>query len=221
MAFEAIDTELYPEANQELKRFGIPRVPAVVVGDRAVHGWNPQGVAELVGVDYQEDAALSAEELGERLQTLLSLAQTAIRQVPPSRLTLKTPGRDRTVRQLGYHIFRVAKSFPDAQEQGFLPDSWFEESPPTELTDGATIAKFGDTVRARLREWLERPEVFQGEVDTYYGSQTAMAFFERTVWHVAQHVRQLYALLEEMGVTPETPLHEAVLQGLPLPRDVW
>ena len=33
---------------QELERFGIPLVPVVVVGDRAVDGWNPKAVAELL-----------------------------------------------------------------------------------------------------------------------------------------------------------------------------
>lgn len=206
---------------KDLERFGIPRVPAVVAGDRAVHGWNPKGVAELVGVAYDEGEQLTCEELAQRLDTILQAAQRAIRQVPTEQLQMKTPGRDRTVHQLGYHIFRVALSFRDAMEQAYLPEGWFEEGPPAELSNSAAIAQYGDTVRQRLADWFQRPDVYEGSVDTYYGSQTTAAFFERTVWHTAQHLRQLYDLLERMGVTPEAPLSEAAFRGLPLPSDVW
>ena len=85
-----------------LQGFGITRVPAVIVGDQAVHGWNPQGVAALVGVDYDTSARLSPEELTQRLDTLLVAAQRAIRQIPTDQLSMKTPGRDRTIRHLSY-----------------------------------------------------------------------------------------------------------------------
>jgi hypothetical protein len=41
-----------PEGYAELKRLGIGRVPAVTVGDRAAHGWNPPAYAELLGIPY-------------------------------------------------------------------------------------------------------------------------------------------------------------------------
>lgn len=56
---------------------------------------------------------------------------------------------------------------------------------------------------------------------SYYGPQQAAAFFQRTVWHTAQHLRQLYDLLDQMGVTPEAPLASEDFAGLPLPQSVW
>jgi hypothetical protein len=44
---------------------------------------------------------------------------------------------------------------------------------------------------------------------------------ERTTWHVAQHARQLESLLELRGVTPAPRLALVLLDGLPLPADVW
>lgn len=206
---------------RDLERFGIARVPAVVVQDRAVHGWNPQGLAELVGVAYDAEVCLAPTELAQRLDKILAATQRAILQVPPESLGMKTPGRDRTLRQLGYHVFRVALAYRDALEQGYLPEQWFEEAPPEGSDDGAAIARYGETVRARLDEWVQRDDACAGTVDTYYGPQTAHAFFERTVWHTAQHLRQIYALLDHMGVTPEEPLTEADFKGLPLPHNVW
>lgn len=221
LEFDAIDTEQQPEALRDLEPFGISRVPAVVAGGRAVHGWNPKGVAELVGVAYDEGEQLTCEELAQRLDMILEAAQRAVRQIPTAHLQVKTPGRDRTVHQLGYHIFRVALSFRDTMEQGYLSEAWFAENPSAEFGDGAAIAQYGETVRKRLADWLQRPGVYEGSVNTYYGPQTTAAFFERTVWHTAQHLRQLYALLDSMGVTPEAPLSESAFQGLPLPKELW
>ena len=89
------------------------------------------------------------------------------------------------------------------------------------MPDMAAIARYGERARDRLNDWWERPEAFDGTVETYYGPQQAAAFFQRTVWHTAQHLRQLYALLDHMGVTPEEPLTAEDFAGLPLPQSVW
>lgn len=219
--FEAIDVEVQPKAMETLHKHGITRVPVVMTGDRAVHGWNPAAVAELVGVTYDDTLALPLPELKTRLDTILQAAQRAILQVPTGHVHLRTPGRNRSVHQLAYHLFRVGQAYRDAMEQGFLPEAWFEESPPPDLPDMAAIAQYGERVRDGLRDWWQRPEAFAGMVETYYGPQQAPAFFQRTVWHTAQHLRQLYALLDQMGVTPDTPLTAADFAGLPLPQSVW
>jgi hypothetical protein len=58
-------------------------------------------------------------------------------------------------------------------------------------------------------------------VGTYYGQQTAHELLERTTWHAAQHLRQLYFFLERMGIAPENPLTEEDYKGLPIPKDIW
>ena len=47
-----------PESMEILRGHGITRVPAVIVGDRAVHGWNPTAVAGLVAATYDDGLAL-------------------------------------------------------------------------------------------------------------------------------------------------------------------
>ncbi len=221
MSFRAIDVEAEPAARADLARLGISLVPAVVVGDHAVHGWNPKAVAELVGVPYGESPRLAPEALARRLDRILAAAQRAMRQVPDRHLGMTWPGRDRPVRQLGYHLFRLTLAFPDAMLERRLPAAWLQEEAPAELADGAAIARYGETVRARLAEWRGRPGAWDGVVETYYGPQTGHELLERTAWHAAQHLRQLYAFLERMGVTPEAPLTAADYEGLPLPAEVW
>lgn len=204
-----------------LHRHGITRVPAVIAGGRAVHGWNPAAVAGLVGVTYDDGLVLPLPELQARLDTILQAAQRAAMQVPAKHLHMRTPGRDRSVFQLAYHLFRVGQSYRDAMERGHLPEAWFEEQPSPDMPDMAAIAQYGESVRNGLHDWWGRPGAFDGTVETYYGPQQAAAFFQRTVWHTAQHLRQLYDLLDQMGVTPEAPLASEDFAGLPLPQSVW
>lgn len=219
--FEAIDVEATPTARADLARFGIEHVPAVVVGDRAVQGWNPRGVADVVGVAYAEPGGLAPAELGRRLDRILKAAQRALRQVPPEHLGMRWPGRDRPVRQLGYHLFRLSHAFPQAMAERRLPKAWLDEEAPPDLTDGAAIACYGDAVRRELAAWLARPGAWDGVVETYYGPQPGAELLERTVWHAAQHLRQLYAFLDRMGVAATSPLGDADFEGLPLPKSVW
>ncbi len=221
MAFEGFDVEAQPERKADLEAVGVKRVPATIVGDRVVHGWNPRALAELVRARYREAKKLHPAELAERLDTVLAAAQRAIRQVPREHLGMKKPGRDRTVRQLGFHVFRVAASFVDTREQGHLTADWFEENAPPEMADGDAVARYGEAVRRRLDACYARPGWCDGEVSTYYGPQSAPEFMERTAWHAAQHLRQIYWFLDEMNVVKDAPLTAADLEGLPFPREVW
>jgi hypothetical protein len=87
--------------------------------------------------------------------------------------------------------------------------------------DGADVAAYGEEVRRALGRFFADPSVAAGEVDTYYGRQTAHALLERTTWHAAQHLRQLYAFLGRMAIRPVEPLGDEDWRGLPLPREIW
>ena len=216
-----MNVEAKPEAIQELARHGIRAVPAVIVGDQAFHGWTPQGLAQFMGLEYFQPERLSPSNLGRRLDRILEAAQRAIRQVPPQHLGMVARDRARTVRDLGYHVFRLSLAYREAMEQGTLPKEWLQEGAPPEIPDGPAIALYGQKVRNRVAEWLGRPEGCKGGVTTYYGPQTAHELLERTTWHAAQHLRQLYLFLQRMGVTPDQPLTDEDYKGLPMPKEIW
>ena len=70
---------------------------------------------------------------------------------------------------------------------------------PAGLPDGPALAGYGAAVRAALRGWFGTEGATDGTVETYYGPQSAHELLERTVWHAAQHLRQIHALLEDAG----------------------
>jgi uncharacterized damage-inducible protein DinB len=208
---------------RELEHLGVPRPPAVAVGDRVVHGWNPAGYAALLGVAYRAATRFSPSALAARLDRVLESAQRLIERFDAERMSHVPPERKRTVRDLAFHVYRVGLSFIDAVDRGELPESWFDDRAPADLVTGADVARYGALVRARITGWFQGADAdeYARTVVTYYGPQPADELLERTVWHAAQHLRQLYVLAERLGVTPPAPLPLDALEGLPLPEAIW
>ncbi len=221
VAFEAVNVEGNPAALQELERRGLRLVPVLTDGTRTFHGWDPERLAEFVGVQKTEGQRLDPAELARRLQRILLASERAILEVPPEGLNVKVPYRERTVRDLVFHLFRLSLAYRDAFEAGYFPESWLLETPPPEIDDSAALARYGAAVRMQLLEWLARVAITDAKVETFYGTQIGPQLLERTVWHAAHHLRQLYALMEGMGIIAKDPLTEAELRGLPLPKSLW
>jgi hypothetical protein len=94
--------------------------------------------------------------------------------------------------------------------------------PPDRLRtpdDASAITR--DVARSFAAWWAANDASRPAEVDTYYGRQPFDRALERTVWHIAQHVRQLEHLVRASGVEPRPVLEAALLSGLPLPENVW
>jgi DinB superfamily len=206
-----------------MKRVGVPRVPAVQVGDRAVHGWNPQGYADLLGVTYKAATQLSPRELAERMDRILESAQTLVSRFSAAQLDVVPPERKRSIRDLAFHVFRVGLSYIDAMDQGRLPETWFDERAPEGMDDGGDVARWGALVRGRIAGWFEGagPEEFERTVDVYYGPQSSHDLLERTTWHCGQHLRQLYVLAERLKVPTPGPLPAHLFKDLPIPDAIW
>jgi hypothetical protein len=218
-----VNVDEHGEADHELLRLGVPRVPAVVVEDRAVHGWNPPAYARLLGVPYREAARFTPSELAARLDRVLGCTERLLRIVPDAQLGFTPPERDRTLRQLGYHVFRLSLAFMDAVDQGTLPSAWLGEEAPAHIDGAAALGAYGALVRARLAGWFEGAgaDDYGRVVETYYGPQSALDLLERTTWHAAQHLRQLHDLAARVGVVPPDPLPAEAFEGLPLPEALW
>lgn len=215
--------EADPGALAELEQLGVPLVPAVAVGGRAVHGWNPEGYAALLGAEYRPAAKLPPRELAGRLDRILANAECLIAGLPEPVLDWRPPQRDRSLRDLGYHLFRLSLAFADAMDTGSLPEAWLQEAAPADLRDGPAIARYGARVRGRVSAWFEGadPGASARTISVYYGPQSGHDLLERTTWHAAQHLRQLHALAGERGLAPPEPLPTADLEGLPLPTSLW
>jgi DinB superfamily len=162
-------------------------------------------------------------ELGARLDRILACAGRLLAALPVSVLDHKPPQRDRSVRDLAFHVFRLSLAYVDGMDMGELREAWLQEKAPPDLVDGPAVARYGALVRGRVSGWFEgaAPSEYARTIEVCYGPQNGHDLLERTAWHAARHLRQLYALAADLGVTPPEPLPTSDFEGLPLPASLW
>jgi len=226
--FDALDVENDPEAIKQLRALGLSSVPAVVVGERMMTGWNPTRLAQLVGFSLQESAG-TPEELISSQHVILDAALRAVAQIPDEGWERIAFGRNRPLRELARHLFHVVDAGVDADVSGAFPaGAWLAARDVPTLTGAALIGRYGDAVRAKFHTWYESTPPdgtrFARAIEADVGSRTLTQVLQRTRLHSAQHLRQLYAFLELFGVAIEDRLTDDDLRNLgmtDLPDEVF
>jgi len=199
-------------------------VPVVSRGSRFVFAQVIRDVVEFLELDEKTVPVLLPAELCERYDHVLSTAIRLVRQMPDEKLETQLPNRPRSWRMVMHHIFQIPTAYLDMEEAGgTLSRERLGVLPPPEMQTSAAIADFGEGVRARINAWWPRVagQDFKVSVPTYFGDTTRHEMFERTVWHSAQHTRQVASLLEQAGIVPDRPLTRDDIRGLPLTDKIW
>jgi hypothetical protein len=210
-----------PAGFAELQKLGVRSVPVLSRGDRFIFGQNTQQIVDFLGLKENAGPALSPDELYARLDKFMGAALELLPLMPPDRLDTHVPGRPRSYRTLGFHLFRVVDAFLDAGQGTTLVQAMFAEKPADDA-DTAALVAYGAGVRQRLRDWWASGDTdAMRTLPTYYGSQSLHDLLERTTWHCGQHVRQWMMLLEKEGVGHDTPLRAPDFAKLPMPQNVW
>lgn len=207
-----------------MQRLGARSVPVVSRGDKFVFAQVIKDVVEFLDLDDDTAPVLSPAELATRYDSILETAIRLTAQMPNDRLADELPNRPRAYRVLMHHLFQIPSAFLDMEDTGEeLTYENMVAPPPDELKTSADISDFGQVLRGRFNKWWQavQNEDFSGTVPTYFGETTRHEMLERTVWHSTQHVRQVASLLEQVGVSPDQPLTQIELQGLPLTDKVW
>lgn len=211
---------------ERLLALGVRNVPVVSKGDQFVFGQNLEDVAEFVGLHGTGHTPLPPEQLITKWVNVLRSAQRYIRQIPNDRINERViPNRDRSIRLLSHHLFRIGEAFLETAVDGVEYAVQLANVPPKDGTfmTGDEIARYGDTVIARLQKWWDglADKSCRQKVKTFFGMQPIHMLYERSTWHSAQHVRQLAAILERYGIEPDGRLTAEDLAGLPLPERLW
>ncbi|MCI3951459.1 MAG: hypothetical protein K0R53_956 [Burkholderiales bacterium] len=215
-----------PGGRERLAQLGIRKIPVIAKGANYVFGQNLEDVAQFVGLSGTGHTPLPPAELVSRWITVLRAAQRYVRQLPDERLGERViPNRDRAIRLLAHHVFRIGEAFVETMNEGKEYAEYHAQQPPAEGTmlSTAEIAAYGEGVTQRIEQWWRgmKDTTAQQQVKTYYGDQPLHELLERSTWHSAQHGRQLMAVLERYGIRPDGPLTAQQLSGLPLPERLW
>ncbi len=201
-------------------------MPVVAYGDKFTFAQNLEDVARFVGLQGTGHARLPPDQLIAKWLLVLRAVQRYIRQIPAERLDERViDNRDRTIRMIGHHVFRIVEAFLESAVDGaeYTAEKANAETPDGKVFSSAQIAAYGDGVMMRLQHWWETLDdrTCQQPLDTFFGVHPVHMLFERSTWHCAQHARQLIAVLERFGIEPDGRLTEADLAGLPLPERLW
>jgi len=222
--YRSINVSAEPAAMDELRALGVRTVPVVARGREYVFAQELADVSRFVGreVDFKR---LAAPQLMEKWRHVLAAARRHVMQIPAERLRERaTEGRDRSIRDLAWHVYQIPDAFLKAVIDG-NPDlaSAYNAAPPPEVRTVSDIRDFGARVTQRLEAWwaAQADESCGGTVTTYYGEQPLHHLMERCTWHTAQHARQIVAVLERCGVAAEPPLTAKDYEGLPMPQGLW
>jgi hypothetical protein len=205
----------------ELQALGVRSVPVLSRGKEFTFGQSTRQIVDFLGLGEKSGPELPVEELMKRLDAFMGAAIELIPLMPPGRLGTHVPGRPRSYRTLGFHLFRVVDAFLEADKGTTLVQAMFREEPAADVTPDGLVA-YGTEVRDRFRGWRKHGDTAAVRtLPTYYGPQSLHELLERTTWHCGQHVRQWMMLLDKEGVSHSRPLAEADFAGLPMPQNVW
>jgi len=209
-----------------LLSLGVQTVPVLAKGGQYIFCQNLEDVAEFVGLQGTGHTPLPPAMLVEKWTTVLRAAQRYIRQIPNPRLGERAiDNRDRSIRLLSHHIFRIGEAFLETAIDDV--EYWANNAnvPPQDgsCTTGDEIVAYGDGIIERIKNWWAQldDKSCQQKVRTFYGTPPMHQLFERSTWHSAQHTRQMIAVLERFGIDPDRRLSADDLAGLPLPERIW
>lgn len=222
--YESINVHGNDAAMEELRKLGARSVPIVARGDKFVFAQTLGDVIKFLGLNVRQQERLSPAQLMEKMALVLTSAARFIRQIPAAELDKPFRNRNRPIRVLAHHVFRIVEGFLESMQDGKLLtyERIMADAPPA-LRSGDDIARYGEAVLARAQEWWRSyPDPScQRPMETYFGQHPVNVVLERSVWHPAQHARQLMLILESLGIRPDRPLTAADLAGLPLPEKAW
>lgn len=207
-----------------LSKYGLRKVPVLAKGDKYAFGQMLDPFAKFAGLSMPGADRLSPEQLYKKYGMVFEAAQRFARQFPAEHFRERVIAhRERVIRTLCYHIFRIGESFLETWEGAEYSVKIADNEPPDALQTGDDIARYGESVWKRFEAWWNGLDdrSLAREVKTYYGDVSAHQLLERCAWHSAQHCRQLVAVLERMGIDADRPLTPEDLKGLPLPERLW
>ena len=224
VAFESVDVSARPEAMKDLLAFGVKTVPVVARGGEFVFAQALEDVSRFIGKKF-DSKRLPPQALIDKWLAVLRAAQRHVQQLPAARLGERAVhSRDRSVRDLAYHVYQVPDAFLQAVEDGVEDlTSTYNAPPPADVVSTKQIQSYGENVTQRIeRWWAQLPDKScRRTVKTYYGERPLHELLERCTWHSAQHARQIASVLERLQIKPDGPLSAADYAGLPMPRGLW
>ena len=118
-------------------------------GGKFVFAQSLADVIQFLELKVKQQERLSPDELVKKLELVLPSACRYIRQIPPEQFDKTFRNRNRPIRVLCHHVFRIVEGFLESMQDGkeLTYERIMQEAPG--LRTGEAIASFGESVLAR------------------------------------------------------------------------
>lgn len=90
-----------------------------------------------------------------------------------------------------------------------------------DVTGELSIAQLHSSIKTLTANLSVAIHDYERSVETYFGFASLHYILERSTWHIAQHLRQLSSLMREIDTSIMSEIEAKLLDGLPLPIEVW
>ena len=184
-------------------------MPIAVLGERRLSIFHVDQLRGFLGLPAPDGASASYQAYVAALDRVLEAVERAVRQVPDAHLDTPTPNRGRDLRELAFNIHDPIDRMRDALDtSAFL---WATESDFDRSRHFTSAEELADFCRDTRLNWLERAAAVDDDaahkpVHTARGVLTQQQVLEAQSGHAAQHLRQIYVFLREIGLEPRQEL---------------
>ena len=205
----------------EIQALGLSQL-VTKVGDKFIAGFDMKQLVEALHLDTK--LHLEPSETLPLIERALEAFEQAVRQMPDEKLEWAISLRDRSMRHFTYHVFWRVKVDMQALGTGVAPER--SDAAVRSYARFQDVADFGRTVIEEYRAWaskqnlddLRRPssaapkeKAQVSAPDHYRNRNVAKNGVERLdllAGHTIQHLRQLYSIMENFGITPENRVQD-------------
>src|SRR5512140_3418388 len=164
-----------------LSKYGLRKVPVLAKGDKYAFGQMLDPFATFIGVPIPGADRLSPEQLYRKYKLVFAAGQRYARQFPTERLRERViPHRERAVRTLCFHVFRIGEAFLETWNGAEYSVKIADNEPPESMQTGDDIARYGASVWQQYEAWWRGLEdrTLSRVLKTYYGDTIARKIFE-------------------------------------------
>ena len=198
-------------------------VPCAVRGKDYVEILHTDQLRAFLGLRTSE-ALASYRQLAAAMNRILEAVERAVRQVPTERLSDPTPNRGRDLRELVFNIhdriLPMAASLDSGVYEWRNGDDYGRSR---RFSTTQELAEFCSNVRTA---WLQRAALVDDDaayemVQTSRGPVTHLQLLESQGFHAAQHLRQIYVSIRQIGIAPAGEMTAAEMAPITLGEQVF
>ena len=182
-------------------------MPVTVIAGRAIQGFNPNEIMEALQSSIKVLPRDPSETIS-LIERALEAVELALRQMPDEKLDWSIPKRKRPMRAFGLNIFAHALSIIEVRSSD-APEG--PEVSSDSYTSFQDIADHGRTVIEKFRAWASQQDLdaLPKPVTVELSRKNDAERLDVVAGQIVHHLRQLYSILENFGITPENRVQDS------------